>query len=82
MDHRKAFVVSRILLGVSLLSAVALLLLLRYEAVALTLGVLAWAAAIGMIAVLRKYCKCPHCGGKLPATGGCPEKCPHCEGLL
>ncbi len=82
MDHRKAYVVSRVLMGVCLLSAVAMLLLLRYESVAMTLGVAAWGAAIGMFLVLRKYCKCPHCGGKLPGTGSCPEKCPHCDEAL
>jgi len=82
MDHRKAYVVSRVLIGVCVLSAVAMLMLLRYESVALTLGVIAWGSAIAMFLVLRKFCRCPHCGEKLPATGSCPEKCPHCEGVL
>jgi len=82
MNHRKAYVVSRVLIGVCILSAIAMLLLLRYETVALVLGAVAWVSAIAMFLVLRKFCKCPHCGERLPTTGSCPEKCPHCEGAL
>ena len=82
MDHRKAFVVSRVLMGVCLFSAVLMLLVLKNQAVALTLGVVAWLSVLGMFAVLRRYAKCPHCGGSLRGTGSCPEKCPHCEETL
>ena len=82
MDHRQAFVVSRVLMGVCLISAVLMLLLLKNQAVAMTLGAVAWLSVIGMFLVLRLYAKCPHCGKSLRGTGSCPEKCPHCEGTL
>lgn len=80
MDHKKAYALSRWLMGLALLGAVGLLLTLAFDLIylALAFGIAAWIGMIGMFLVLKAYYKCPHCGKTLSSRNGAAAVCPHC----
>lgn len=78
MDYKKAQVLSGLLFGLGVFTALALYSVEETSVWFAPLAAAAFAFIIAGGVIIFKFFRCPHCGGSLSTKAKTPTYCPHC----